>query len=169
MKKIVSISLGLVLVAAAFPVFAGDEKVRCESDITTCTEAMAAKYRNRGWVGITMDYNKDKGDGVVLTGVIEDGPAEAAGLDKGDILRGVNGIAYSEGNEEAIYAQYEKFKPGDTITYEIERDGKTMEVDVTLGKLPSNVLAQWIGYHVMEAHLAEHDEGGQTGEDESGD
>ncbi len=164
MRNLLSTGTILVLVLSALPAIAGDEKVRCETELTACAEQIASKYKNRGWVGINLDYNVDSGGKTVLTGIFPDSPAEAAGLQAGDALIGLNGVAYTQDNEKQLYQEYEKFKPGETITYEIERDGKQMSVNVTLARLPDKILAQWIGYHVLEAHLADHDDNEESAE-----
>ena len=45
--------------------------------------------------------------------------------------------------------------PGKTITLTIERAGVKKDVDVQLATLPRHVMAQWIGNHVIDHHLAE--------------
>ena len=107
-----------------------------------------------------------------MTGIFDDSPAKAAGLKEGDVLVELNGIPYTHENGEKLYAEYENNKPGDTITFKIDRDGEIKKVDVTLAKLPDQIMAQWIGYHVMEAHLAEYEEeeaGGEVEQADSGD
>lgn len=169
MRNLLSTGTILMLALSALPATAGDKKVRCESEMSACAEQMAAKYKNRGWVGINLDYNEDSGGKTVLTGIFSDSPAEAAGLQAGDFLVGLNGIAYTHDNMEQIYQEYGKSKPGETITYKIERGGKQMNVDVTLGRLPDKMLAEWIGYHMLEAHLAHNDEGEESEQAEAGD
>ena len=169
MRNLLSTGTILMLALSALPATAGDEKVRCESEMSACAEQMAAKYKNRGWVGINLDYNEDSGGKTVLTGIFSDSPAEAAGLQAGDFLIELNGIGYTHGNMEQIYQEYGKSKPGETITYKIERDGEQMNVDVTLGRLPDKILAEWIGYHVVEAHLSYNDEGEESEQAEAGD
>lgn len=158
MRNLLSTGTILMSVLSTLPAIAGDEKVRCETELTVCAEQMAVKYKNRGWVGINLDYNVDSGGKTVLTGIFPDSPAEAAGLQAGDFLVGLNGVAYTHDNMEQIYQEYGKSKPGETITYKIERDGKQMNVDVTLARLPDKILAEWIGYHVLKSHLADHDD-----------
>ena len=36
------------------------------------------------------------------------------------------------------------------MTYTIGRKGKERDVDATLAKLPEEVLAQWVGGHMLE-------------------
>jgi hypothetical protein len=42
--------------------------------------------------------------------------------------------------------------PGAKATYTVQREGKDREVEVTLGKLPPEVLARWVGAHMLEGH-----------------
>jgi len=170
MKKILMTTFALTLALAALPLSAGDEKSRCPGDIQECAEAMAKKFENRGWVGINLDYGKDGGQ-TVLTGIFDDSPAQAAGLEEGDVLLELNGIPYTHDNEKKLYAEYENSKPGDTVTFKIDRDGDVEKIDVTLAKIPDQIVAQWIGYHIMEAHLAstDEDETGQVEQAEKGD
>ncbi len=171
MRQLTTSAIILVLALTALPVAAGDDKPKCEGELTACAEQMAAKFRNRGWVGINLDYGED-GEKTVLTGIFDDSPAKAAGLKEGDVLVELNGIPYTHENSEKLYAEYENNKPGDTVTFKIDRDGEIKKVDVTLARLPDQIMAQWIGYHVMEAHLAEYEEeeaGGEVEQADSGD
>ncbi len=40
--------------------------------------------------------------------------------------------------------------PGQEITYTITRDGSNREVNLTLAPMPADVLAKWIGQHMMD-------------------
>jgi hypothetical protein len=40
--------------------------------------------------------------------------------------------------------------PGQEITYTIKRVGEDREVQLTLAPMPADVLAQWIGHHMLE-------------------
>lgn len=154
--------LTLVLVVAAMPLLAGDEKKRCDGEIAACAEMMAQKFRDRGWVGINLEYGEGN-DQTVLSGIFEDSPAEAAGLKKGDVLVELNGIPYTRDNEKELYDVYKGSKPGETVTFKVDRNGAEEEIDVTLGRLPDKIIAQWIGYHIMEAHLAQNEDDVETG------
>ncbi len=36
------------------------------------------------------------------------------------------------------------------ITYTVKRDGNDREVNLTLGPMPADVLAKWIGQHMLD-------------------
>ncbi|HEY1961955.1 MAG TPA: aspartyl protease family protein [Rhizomicrobium sp.] len=60
------------------------------------------------------------------------GPAEAAGVQKGDIITGVNG---NEANAIPVYDMRRRLRneaPGTVVTFSVLRDGKNREVKVTL-------------------------------------
>jgi predicted metalloprotease with PDZ domain len=125
------------------------EKKRCTAEAQVCIHAMVQQFEERGWIGIEMD----KGDGrQVITKVVPDSPAERAGLAAGDAIVAFNGIALAEG-EKVIYAEMKKaLIPGHRVTLSIDRDGAMRDVEVTLSEVPQQLLAQWIGQHVLDQH-----------------
>ncbi len=68
--------------------------------------------------------------GTVIVSVEEGYPAEAANLQKGDVILEVNGTKIK--NTAHFRSQLYKYSIGDTITLKINRDGKEMEVNVLL-------------------------------------
>jgi len=88
--------------------------------------------------------------GTLVAAVIEDGPADDAGIQGssdtamingvsidigGDIIIGVEGLKLDSFYELQVYLT-RNTKPGDTVTLTIIRDGDVMEVDFTLGSRP---------------------------------
>lgn len=163
MKKIYSSLVALALLVPAMTV-AGEEKV-CSEDVATCARQMAEHFRKRGWVGINMKHDEER-DLVVIDRVIPNSPGEAAGLRAGDVLRGLNGIDYDTKNEEALKKAHESFRPGASATFTVERQGQRLDIEVQLGEIPEEVLAQWIGHHVLEYHTAKEKE---TDKEKAGD
>lgn len=72
--------------------------------------------------------------GARLTQITEDGPAEKAGLEEGDIIQAIDGqkIANYEALTEAIRAH----KAGDKLKLTILRAGESKEIEVTLENRP---------------------------------
>ena len=62
-------------------------------------------------------------------------PAEAAGLQAGDIITAVNGEQIGADTELSMLIL--PHAPGDTITLRVLRDNSVQEVEVTLGELPA--------------------------------
>jgi serine protease Do len=63
-------------------------------------------------------------------------PAEAAGLEAGDIIVGINGEQIDAATELSMLIL--PHTPGDTITLRVLRDNSVREVEVTLGELPAD-------------------------------
>jgi serine protease Do len=76
---------------------------------------------------------KDATEGIVITQVVEDSPAEQAGLKQGDVILKIDGKTVDKvdnfRNRIALTA------PGTKIKLTILRDGKRRDVTVTVGKL----------------------------------
>jgi serine protease Do len=73
---------------------------------------------------------KDGSAGVYVTGVAKDGAAEAAGVQTGDYITNINGVAVNSSAE--MIEQVTSYKPGDKINITYNRDGKDKTVSVTL-------------------------------------
>ena len=139
---------------APIPAVAADEDEKCKQDASVCARDMAAALNKKGWMGITFDKDKDGGH-VVLEEVFKNSPAEAAGLEAGDILLVLNGIPYTDENKKELAEAYKGMRPGGEMTYEVERDGERLEIVVTIGEIPDYIVAQWVGKHMLEYHPAE--------------
>jgi serine protease Do len=63
-------------------------------------------------------------------------PAEAAGLQAGDIIVGINGEQIDAATELSMLIL--PHAPGDTVTLRVLRDSSVREVEVTLGELPAD-------------------------------
>ena len=85
---------------------------------------------SRGWVGIGFSENED--GRVEITDVEDDSPAELAKLKAGDILVSIDGQKVP--GAAAVVSEIRGRKPGQDVKFEIERDGKTLEVKVKLGE-----------------------------------
>ena len=68
--------------------------------------------------------------------VIPGTPADAAGLQAGDIITEVSGRAVVEGRDIVVLLL--PFRPGDTVPLTVLRGGEELVIEVTLGELPDN-------------------------------
>ena len=69
--------------------------------------------------------------------IIAGSPAEAAGLQAGDIITSINGrrIDATQSLDDTLTL----YEPGDTLPLEVLRDGTTIEINVTLGTRPAGL------------------------------
>lgn len=112
--------------------------------------------KKRGWVGIEMEQTED--GMLAITRVIADSPAEKAGFQAGDVLTSVNGLAYAQADEAKRKAVWQEMLPGKKMSYVVDRGGKSLDVEVVLASIPETVMAQWIGQHMLMAHLDHSEE-----------
>ena len=141
-----------VLAATAGPAVAGDYK--CDHGMVACVKMMKSDLEGRGWVGLEFEPRHSYGPPRIAR-VLAGSPAEASGLAPGDLVVAFDGIAYAEENAEALKKAKAAMVPGRKIVFSITRDGEPREVGVTLGAIPPHIVAQWVGQHVLDGHLAE--------------
>jgi putative serine protease PepD len=80
------------------------------------------------YLGISLETTSA---GVEVTSVVSSSPAADAGVQSGDVIVGYDGQDVSSSAQ--LRALVDEGKPGDAVTLKLLRDGKTVEVDVTLG------------------------------------
>ena len=152
MKKISLLWVLALAVAVAVPAVAGEYE-KCTADTQTCLNMMVSKLKERGWVGIEMDEEDGK---LTILRVEDESPAAEAGLRQGDVLVAMNGIAFKDENEEKLYEAKHAMKVGKNISYTVDRQGcchikggKT-DVEITLAAIPEEIVAKWVGTHMMD-------------------
>jgi C-terminal processing protease CtpA/Prc len=140
--------LGLFLLAS-LPALAGGEHKKCPYTTQECLDHMATKMKDSGWVGLEMDVDETS-HVMTIKRVVPGSPAEAAGIQAGDVLYALNGVPITDDNEEALQKAKKDWKPGQKVTYTIKRNGLDRQVNLTLAPMPADVLAAWIGNHMLE-------------------
>jgi serine protease DegQ len=97
----------------------------------------------RGWIGVepaelspelmeTFGVKAKKG--VLITGVLQNGPAATAGIRPGDVIVDVGGKGI--GNVSELLTSVAGLKPGAATKFKVQRRDDSMEVTVTPGKRP---------------------------------
>ncbi|PJF20942.1 MAG: hypothetical protein CUN56_13615 [Phototrophicales bacterium] len=69
-------------------------------------------------------------EGALITDVLPDSPAEAAGLMVGDIIQAVDGDVVDA--ERTLSDRLYAYEEGDTVTLDVLRDAETLQIEVTL-------------------------------------
>jgi S1-C subfamily serine protease len=81
---------------------------------------------------IAMAYRLPVQWGVYITNVDANSPASQANLQQGDIIAGMNGVAM-DATHSYINTLF-TYKPGDKVTLDVVRNGRHVQVPVTLGQ-----------------------------------
>jgi S1-C subfamily serine protease len=82
-------------------------------------------------LGTVPDYAGDGRPGLLLAGVRAGGPAEEAGLKRGDLIVELAGTPIRDIHDLMYVLQ--RSKPGETVKVVVERDGAKVEMKVTFG------------------------------------
>lgn len=104
-------------------------------------ELISKGYVSRPYIGILgsvvdefMSKKYKVPQGILVEGLTPRGPAMQAGLKEMDIISKVNGQEIKDFHELNIIL--DKLKPGDKVKLTIDRYGKELEIEVTLGEMP---------------------------------
>ena len=154
MRRSMVLAIVALFLLASLPALAGGAHKKCPYTTQQCLDHMAAKMKDSGWVGIEMDVDENT-HVMTIKRVVPGSPAEAAGIQVGDVLYALNGVPFSEDNEEKLQKVRKDWKPGQKVTYTLKRNGLDREVNLTLAPMPADVLAAWIGSHMLEHVSAE--------------
>ncbi len=115
--------------------------------VSTARQVMDALIKDgqvtRGWLGveqrdltpeIAQTLNLPVKQGVLITGVLQSGPASAAGLRPGDVVVAVAGAPVT--NARQLLNAVASLKPKSVAAIGVQRGDKAVELNVTVGQRP---------------------------------
>ncbi|MAT38974.1 MAG: hypothetical protein CL946_05155 [Ectothiorhodospiraceae bacterium] len=76
----------------------------------------------------------ESSEGAIVDRVIDDSPAEEAGLEKGDLITAIDGTEIKTTKD--LTSKLGEMKPGEKVALTIDRDGNERQIDVELGTRP---------------------------------
>jgi serine protease DegS len=97
----------------------------------------------RGWLGIeaqalsrelAASFGLQTPQGVIIAGVVNDGPASKAGLEPGDVLLAVDGQPILDAR--ATMSEIASIPPGTSLPLTIVRSGERMNMTLEVGERP---------------------------------
>lgn len=118
---------------------------------------VAAKKSEKAWLGVYLqDINRDIKEamdlkskrGALIAGVVEESPAEEAGIEEEDVIVEFDGEKVR--SSSSLTGLVKKHSPGDEITLKVVREGKEKKIIITLGKRPKE---EFIYEHDVEPLL----------------
>jgi Do/DeqQ family serine protease len=134
---------------AIFSQSGGSQGIGFAVPVDLAREVMAAIVSQgrvvRGWIGVvprelTPEVAQTLGlsvqEGVLLRGVLQNGPAGAAGLRPGDVVLRIAGQPVK--NEAELLRAVAALQPQSKVKVAVQRGDKNLELDVTVGLRPSN-------------------------------
>ena len=99
---------------------------------------------------------ENSADGAHIVEVVANSPAEAAGLQPGDVITAVNGDALTQ--DHSLLDVIDTLSADDTITLSVTRGSETLELEATLGVRPEG-----FGTETPAAPMDNGQAGGMTG------
>ena len=87
-----------------------------------------ASRPRRAWLGV---FAHAVEDGVIIAGMVPDGPGARAGLQEGDLIVSLNAEEVSSRRE--LYMSLWRHEPGERLTLEVLRDNKVRRLEVMGG------------------------------------
>ena len=95
---------------------------------------IAGQAVQHAYLGVQIG-DSPSGTGAVVSTVKADTPASKAGLKAGDVITAIDGDPVA--NADDLTAKINAHKPSQKVTLSVERGGKSLRIDVTLGVRPS--------------------------------
>ncbi len=110
----------------AFKVKRGDKTIDVSAKLSPLDEEEKAKQKP--YLGLRMETSED--GGIVVQGVSPESPAAKAGVQSGDVIKSIDGKEVKDAG--ALLKVVGEHKTGDKIKLKVTREGKEIEVEVTL-------------------------------------
>lgn len=107
------------------------------------TQIIEFGHVRRGWLGIEPQdiradlaraFNLDRQSGVIIAGMMRDGPASRAGLRVGDIVQSIDGQVVED--TPALMSRIARVPPGEMIKLGVWRSGRQQSIEVKVGMRP---------------------------------
>jgi len=99
----------------------------------------------RGFMGVNIQdltpairsaFKVSEGQGALISGVERGGPADKAGLQRGDVVLSINGQPVEDSRD--LRFKIASIRPGSSARLQVLRDGQRREVNVVLGERPES-------------------------------
>jgi Do/DeqQ family serine protease len=103
----------------------------------------------RGWIGVqprdldpefAQSFHLPVSEGVLITGVLQDGPASRAGMKPGDVVVKIAGKPVH--NTSQLLLAVASLKPGESAAIGVQRGQEAVELSVTVAKRPATARQQ---------------------------
>jgi serine protease DegQ len=74
-------------------------------------------------------------EGVVVRGIVRNGPAAGAGMEPGDVVESINGAPVTD--KRAMLSQIAQLDPGTMVNVQVLREEKAMQLKIKVGERPA--------------------------------
>ncbi|NQW83458.1 MAG: trypsin-like peptidase domain-containing protein [Alcaligenaceae bacterium] len=118
--------------------------IPAEAAQTVLSQILTFGYVKRGWLGIepqdmTADlaraFGLERAGGVIIAGMLRDGPAAKGGLKVGDIIQAIDGKPVND--TQRFMARIAAKAPGEALELKLYRNGRLQTLSLTAGQRPA--------------------------------
>ena len=118
--------------------------IPAEAAQTVLSQILTFGYVKRGWLGIepqdmTADlaraFGLERADGVIIAGMLRDGPAAKGGLKVGDIIQEIDSKPVND--TQRFMARIAAKAPGEALELKLYRNGRLQTLSLTAGQRPA--------------------------------
>jgi hypothetical protein len=99
-------------------------------------------------------------EGAAVLTVVEQGPAEEAGLQAGDVITAIDGEAVD--GPQALVDAVTSRQPGDAVVLTVTREGDPIEIEAVLGEHPDDPEKAYLGVSIGAFMMRMHGQGRGT-------
>jgi S1-C subfamily serine protease len=108
-------------------------------DVTVANQIISTGHAEHAYLGVGL--KPDTKNGAQIASIQPNSPSASAGIEVNDLVTKLNGTAITSTNQ-LINTLNDHYKPGQTITLTVQRQGQTKQIKVTLGNRPETQLTQ---------------------------
>ncbi|HEX2222981.1 MAG TPA: PDZ domain-containing protein [Thermoanaerobaculia bacterium] len=136
------------------------EPPRCPKPAETCATELQQSLERRGVLGflfseVNADDQPPAGARFVVRSAPPGYPARQAGLREGDFLLAMNRMVLARETKESLTGRHRKVRLGETVAYQVLRDGRKLTVRVQAARPDPQSVNAWMSDHFRESHSPE--------------
>lgn len=154
------LALAVLILAQGLPLHAQEGKAaarRCPEPAQACGTEFRQNLEKRGMVGflfseVNADDQAPGGARFVVRSAPPGYPARQAGLREGDFLLAMNRVDLSRESKESLTERHRNVKAGETVVYQVLRDGRKVAVRVQAAPPDPQSVNAWMADHFRESH-----------------
>lgn len=144
--------LAAALLLASIVAIAGDELPKCPGSRDDCEHRIREGMTGRKYLGLIF-YDTERG--ILIKAVVDESPAEEAGLRKGDLIVEVNGQNCADGNVKLFKKLVEKAQENGVVQIRVKRNGSYVVTEAKLVPISEKQIQRVITAHIKAAHPEE--------------
>lgn len=144
--------LTAALLLAAIASIAEDGLPRCPATREDCEHKIREGMTGRKYLGLIF-YDTERG--ILIKSVVDESPAEDAGLRAGDLIVEVNGQNCADGNVKVFKKLVDKAQKTGVVTIRVKRNGSYVVTQARLTQITEKQIQRVVAAHMKAAHSDE--------------